>query len=236
MVLRRALELWEKYLPGSRRTLIYVHIGKCGGASLNAAIEKSGRLKNEFRYINRIHVRKPPYLIGARYLIVIRNPISRALSAFNWRYRLVIEEGSQVTRFPGESEILMKYGTLNNLAESLFQNGDLDEMVAEEFRSIHHLNEDVSFCLSDLIEELESDQVFAVLTQEYLDDDIEKYLGVKNSNRFHSNREKTKPERLFLSDLAKSNLSNFLESNYEVIRRLNEISPIGAARLEHLIG
>ncbi len=235
MVVRRVLELCEKYLPGSNHTLVYIHIGKCGGASLNSAIAQSQRLSEEFRYITRIHIAKPEYREGARYLIVIRNPISRALSAFNWRYRLVVEEASQDSRFSGEIDVLRKYGTLNALAENLYEGGVLNPEVASEFRSIHHLHEDISFYLGELLQQVSAEQIFAVLTQENLDDDIEANLGVVIETRIHSNRPSTDSEKLFLSDAARSNLKNILSADYEAIARLDELHPIGSERLAVLL-
>lgn len=235
MVLRRMLELGEKYLPGSKHTLVYIHIGKCGGASLNSAVQRSRILRDEFRHITRVHIEKPAYIPDARYLIVLRNPVSRALSAFNWRYRLVVEDASQDSRYEGESDVLRKYGTLNTLAENLYVGEELNEEVAGEFRLIHHLKEDISFYLSDLLEQVDAEQIFAVLAQENLDGDIEAHLGVLNESRIHSNRPETDSEKLQLSDLARSNLKRFLQRDYDAIRRLDEMHPIGSERLELLL-
>ena len=70
--------------------LIYIHIGKCGGSSLGQAINESEIIKKRFKKITTIHLSKPPILKKARYLIVIRDPIERSLSAFNWRYKNVV--------------------------------------------------------------------------------------------------------------------------------------------------
>ncbi len=235
MVVRRVLELCEKYLPGSAHTLVYIHIGKCGGASLNAAISDSQLLADEFRFIKRVHIEKPEFLPGAKYLIVLRNPISRVISAFNWRYRLVVEEASQDSRFSGEIDVLRKYGTLNALAENLYDGGELSEVVAAEFRSVHHLKEDIAFYLSDLLERIDSEQIFAVLTQESLDSDIQAHLGVVNESRIHSNRPETDSEKLQLSQVARNNLKRFLSADYDAIRRLDELHPIGADRMGILL-
>ncbi len=235
MVLRRMLELVEKYLPGSKHTLVYIHIGKCGGTSLNSAVQRSRILRNEFRYITRVHIEKPTYIPDARYLIVLRNPVSRALSAFNWRYRLVVEDALQDSRFEGESDVLRKYETLNTLAENLYVGEELNEEVAGEFRLIHHLKEDISFYLSVLLEQVDAEQIFAVLAQENLDGDIETHLGVINESRIHSNRPETDSEKLQLSNLARSNLKRFLKRDYDAIRRLDEMHPIGSERLELLL-
>ena len=101
-------------------TLIYIHIGKCGGASLHSSIINSPRVKEAFASIHKIHIKKPPILKNASYAIVVRNPIKRAISAFNWRFKLVVNDEAQRHRFKGEYEILQKYGTLNTYTQMVF--------------------------------------------------------------------------------------------------------------------
>ena len=85
--------------------LIYVHIVKCGGVTLENAIEDSPLVKDLFASVHKVHIRKPPILKNASYAIVVRNPIDRAISAFNWRYKLVVTDELQKHRFYGEYEI-----------------------------------------------------------------------------------------------------------------------------------
>lgn len=166
----------EKYTDGSSDDLIYVHIGKCGGATLWEAIENSPIIKRRFRSWRRIHIRKPYYQKNSAYIIVLRNPIERALSAFNWRYKLVVESRVQEFRFPGEFEILEKYKTLNNFAENLFVNGNLNLPTVKEWQSVHHLKEDIDFYLGGLLDQLRHEQIFAVLAQESLNKDMSRLL------------------------------------------------------------
>ena len=88
--------------------LVYIHIGKCGGSSLWKAINESPILRENFTKIHKAHKGKPPVLKRARYIFVIRNPIERSVSAFNWRFKLVVEDQVQRHRFKGEWEILKK--------------------------------------------------------------------------------------------------------------------------------
>ena len=79
-------------IKDSSKTLIYIHIGKCGGVTLVNALKKSSFVQNKFSSVHRIHFRRPPILKNVSYAIVIRNPIKRAISAFNWRYKLVVTD------------------------------------------------------------------------------------------------------------------------------------------------
>lgn len=203
--------------------LIYIHVGKCGGSSLWRAIHASPIIDKKFRSIFRVHVTKPPVHQKSKYLIVVRNPISRALSAFNWRYKLVVTDEVQKERFAGEHELLSKYATLNNLAEALYKNDVLDENVAAEYRGIFHLKEDISFYLSDLLRTVSQDQLFSVLTTENLNQDIEKHLGVTNTVKEKENRSKTNDASMQLSDEARSNLRRFLAADYHAIEALSKL-------------
>lgn len=212
-------------------TLIYVHIGKCGGETLWDAIRQSPKIKSVFRSIRKVHINKPPLLEKARYLVVVRNPVSRALSAFNWRYKLVVEDAVQSDRIKGELAILQKYKTLNALAEALYtSDGSLDPDVAKEFRTIHHLREDISFYLSDLLKMISPKQIYAVLTTEALDKDIKDYLEIDNVKKTHDHRSKTPAEQLELSDKARANLRMFLHEDYTISEALLDMAGIDDER------
>lgn len=230
-------------IPDTEETLIYVHIGKCGGASLWEAIANNPGLKTTFRSIFRLHICKPPVLQNARYLFVVRNPIERALSAFNWRHflvqenrRIVVENRkirAQRERFAGEHRVLEHYGSLSALAEALYSgDGSLDAIAAADFNAIHHLKENIAFYLSDLLPAIEHQQVFAVMAAETLDEDIARDLGNTTVERFHSNQNKTTSDHLDLSPQARTNLRRFLDDDYTSIRRLLELSSKNGLRAE----
>ena len=80
---------------GKREILKVVHIGKCGGSTVCDAIKKSRLIKEKYKSIEIFHMRKPIYDENSDYLIIIRHPIERVISAFNWRYKLIIEEKKQ---------------------------------------------------------------------------------------------------------------------------------------------
>ena len=210
-------------------TIIYVHIGKCGGESLWKAIQQSERIQKRFSNIRRIHVAKPPILKNANYLIVVRNPIARALSAFNWRYKLVVSDEVQKTRFKGEHQILIKYGTLNSLAERLYTDGITNEEVARDFRSIHHLKEDIGFYLTELLKRISSEQIYAVMATEALDQDIKATLGITNVGRIHQNSSSNNDVEEQLSKIAQANLRNFLVADYRAIEKLMKLTTSHAA-------
>jgi len=158
-----------------------VHIGKCGGSTVTLAIKQSTLLAEKFESIEITHINKVKYSENESYLIVIRHPIDRALSAFNWRYHLVVETGEQRERFKGEWEILKKYSTLNSISEKIYDldSGFLDEKVSREFKTIHHLRENISFYLSTMLKCLRPRQVYGIIKQYKLQEP----LCIKPSNQ-----------------------------------------------------
>lgn len=204
--------------------LIYIHIGKCGGSSLWDAIQTSELLKGQFSRIAKIHVEKPPLFSSSKYLFVVRDPVERAMSAFNWRYKLVVEDGIQRSRFEGEWEALTKHKTLNNLAESLYTEDKLSSVAAADFNTIHHLKETISFYLQDLLQCIEAHQIFAVMETETLDDDIANILDVEPGLRRNVNSGRMSAPELTLTPLATANLRRFLARDYECLQQLREMS------------
>ena len=219
----------------SDQQIIYVHIGKCGGASLWRAINESTVLKDRFARIGKVHIVRPPFLNNANYLIVVRNPIKRALSAFNWRYKLVVEDAEQKDRFPGEYDVLNKYTSLNALAESLYEGEVLNEAAAKDFRMIHHLREDIAFYIGSLVNKVRKDQIFGVLATETLDDDISRILGVPKVEKVHENSSQMKSEKMHLSETAYNNLRLFLKDDYTAIEKLLELHEMDPAQRDMLL-
>jgi len=225
--------LISNFRPG--KNLIFVHIGKCGGATLSKSIKMSPLIAGQYSHVERVHIRKPPIMRGSHYLVAVRNPISRAISAFNWRYHKVVETQEQRGRFPGEFEVLQKYQTLNNLAEELYQGESLNVAVAKEFLSIHHLRESIAFYLEKLLGGIQPNQIFAVAVTEFLDSDIRTFLGVQDSEVVHEHRTKVGSEQLFLSNQAQKNLAKFLELEFKLLDQLCRLGSLAPDKKEVLL-
>ncbi len=77
--------------------MIYIiHIGKCGGGSLKQElIKKYEQFKNLYwEPILGCHCSKPLINSNFKYVILIRDPINRFISAFYWKmFRCTTEEG-----------------------------------------------------------------------------------------------------------------------------------------------
>lgn len=219
--LLRAFGLYGSVLPFYERckiphgATVLIHIGKCGGGTLKRGLANA--VKNTNPYV--VHVRKPTYRRDLKYIIIARGPISRLVSAFRWRYKLVVTGNGRANTFPGEYEILEKYGTLNRMAEALYDaDGKPDLQVQDEIRQIHHIHEDIAFYLYPLLGKCRPEQIVAVLMQETLDADIERVFGYRNDEQVHINSGTKQDGEL--SPLAVKNLKRFFIADFEALLKL----------------
>ncbi len=194
---------------------VLIHIGKCGGRTVRDGINNA-----EKNFVNHeVHIRKPVYRKDLKYIVVARGPISRLNSAFRWRYKLVVTDGVQKDRFEGEQEVLMKYKNLNNIAEALYDERGVANNTAQlEMRKIHHIREDISFYLTDLLSKCQPDQIVAVLMQENLDEDIFRVFGFRNELNAHHNP--VSGDDQGLSETGLRNLMRFFEDDYKELTKL----------------
>lgn len=210
---------------------ILIHIGKSGGSTCRQAIRASAVVIDEI-----VHITKPPIRPDRRYYIVARHPIDRAVSAFNWRYKLVVAEERQKHRFEGEHAVLATHGTLNALAEQLYDaKGAAVPEVHAQARRIHHLKEDIDFYLDDLLAVVGPQQIAGVVMQESLEADLLAVFGVRTDIMVNRNRHTSTAAELHLSPAARANLRRFLAADFrclEVLRRWGKISPAGLAALD----
>ena len=230
LVLRPLRKLQERLYQDSRRELLFVHIGKCGGAVLWQALLDGALAGTQFRIIKRIHARPPPIRRRTRYIFVLRNPIARAAAAFDWRYKLVVEDRQQQERFAGERDVLLVYSTFGNLAESLYTEGVLSQKAARDFNTIHQLKEGMSFYLDGLMKNISSAQVHAVLCRETLDADMAKLFNRAAVAGAPDPASSSVLEQFALSDLAIKNLRQFLANDFRLVAQLCDLAGVPSGK------
>ena len=205
------------------KKLQFVHVGKCGGSTVSKLLKVSSAVLDRYSFIYESHVDGVVIDAECDYLFCLRNPIDRALSAFEWRKKLVLDDAipNQVDRFSGESQVLISYGSLSNLASSLYDStGLLQQSVARDFDLIHHLRESISFYLDPLISVLNPSNVLGIICQETLAHDCQEILGVDASLIFERRNEN---RSLSVSDLdatVLANLKRYLNRDYCCISQL----------------
>lgn len=220
--------LWKWRLrfqvPDSATTLFVVHVGKSGGTFLREILRISAKLNQEFSNVQVVHTMRAPLHKKSKYLIVVRDPINRSLSAFNWRYSLVVGRG-EPGRFPREAQVLSRYKSLSKLAEDLYLKGVLNRSVERDFRAIHHLREDIQYHLQPIYGRISRDQLYAVITQENLMKDVWEALGVDVQSMPRRNTSSPNlPEQRTMSSKSRENLSTFLRGEYQVLAWLKGLS------------
>ena len=210
---------------------VLIHIGKCGGGTCTQPLAAHG-----VSTARTVHSRQPVAEAGASYVIFARAPLSRALSAFNWRHRLVIDEATQPERFAGERDILRHYGALDRLARALYRpDGTRNALAHGQFRAIHHLGESIAFYLDPLLLRICPGQVRGVVMQETLAADMKALFGIDLTRTVHENKSVTAPERLRLSRPARRNLNRMLIRDFaclNILYRWNKIRPEAFAHVQ----
>ena len=190
----------------------FIHIGKCGG----------GTLRNFFNEINYkciySHVYKPKISQEYEYIILIRNPITRLISSFNSRKILTAELDK---RFKCEDKLLNKFNDIHDFVS------DLDNFKGY----IHHIHENISFYLTELLDKIQPIQIKRIYTQEYLNDELyEDFLKYPSINKHEniSNLPKTLNETEYVK------LKKYLTQDYECIEKLNEFGVLTPKQYEVL--
>ena len=132
---------------------------------------------------------------------------------------MVVSEGSQRSRYPGEYDVLSRYKTLNGIAEAIYDaEGNSNRSAQLDLRKIHHIKQDIAFYLKELLAKCKPDQIIGVLMQENLDQDIARVFGYSNERRL--NRGPSVDHEKQLSERAIRNLRRFFSEDYQALTRL----------------
>lgn len=211
-----------KYILNRESIIIYCRIGKSGSTLLTQALEKYEK-KNKFQ-ICQFHLQKALFKKKSKYIIILRNPIRRTISAF-----YSDEHKSK--------KMLKKYGSFNLICENLFikKNRIFSRNINlhNELNTFEHIKKNIQFHLEKVINKLKSDQIFYIFTQENLSKEIFEVLKIKKNNTV--NLGKYNKKDIVLSNLAKENLKKFLKIEYQYIKKLNKLKKIDKKSYEKLI-
>ena len=218
-----SLKFGQTFGHALRPQLQFVHIGKCGGSTVEKLLWTSPVVRENYSSYFESHINGVVVDSNCDYLFCLRNPIDRVFSAFEWRKKLVMEDKlpDQVRRFPGERKVLRKYQSLGAMARCLYRSdGRLDQAVARDFQCVHHLRESISFYCRPLLGVLTPGNILGVVCQESLAIDCARILGV-DATGLRERRNASK--RLIHQELdceAVHNLKRFLVGDYQCIAAL----------------
>lgn len=191
---------------------VVIHIGKCGGNSVRRELQK-----NKIKFSN-LHIGKVKYEKNKKYIIVIRNPIKRFISAFYWRYKLVCDDKVQKDRFINEKDILKKYKNVDNLCNDLKINPNIFNGSPSSGNYIHHLKEDIYFYLNSFIENCPKKQILGVICTEIMKDDIKNIFDINLSEHEKLNDKYSKT----ITNQSVEILKTYLKNDYMIIEKMYE--------------
>jgi hypothetical protein len=203
----------------NNNSFVVISIGKCGGNTCNSVIHSLGYKLKIY------HIEKPIFNPKRKYIILIRNPISRFISAFNWRFHLVCATKKQENRFKGEKFLLEKFRNVNRLAERLYRDdGTLRFDLSRPRFYIHHIYEDINFYIGEFLNCCKAENIHCVILTETINDDFKKIFNVDPKQIPH--RLKNEPYDKRLSELGYSNLKKYLHKDYACIEKMYEMKLI----------
>lgn len=209
-----------------------VHVGKCGGGT----VEHELRARNYT--FDHYHMRRPVYRRDFSYVILVRDPVSRFISAFNWRYYLLSAGEFHNTYYPDplarlrhqfELEFLSRFEDVNAFAEQLARQGKFDVTPGSTLMMlIGHVMHGFQWYLDELLNRMHPGQLVGIITTENLADDFEALFGfhpVKESHRHYPSRSTA------LSEAGRTNLARELDAEYKTISRLEALAGQAGIRM-----
>lgn len=187
-----------------------IHIGKCGGGSLWEELKKINKK------IKRCHCKRPEIKREFNYIILIRDPINRFISAFNWKKFI-----SSTNKIKIEETNGYKYWkTINNLSENLYdKNGNINKTVLKLIKVSNHLHLDINYYLEKILPFLNKNNC-NVIRFEHYNDDINNIFNIKIKSQKHVYNKKDYSK--YISDKGIKNLKRFLEKDYNCFHKLKE--------------
>jgi hypothetical protein len=202
-----------------------IHVGKCGGISVRKALSSRDTL------YCCVHAAKPDLAnLSKRIIFMVRDPVERFVSAFNWRYYLL--STGQRTAAPGdrvsqlklrfELEFLSCFADVNDFALQL-SNDVWKGMYELQYLSglIGHVNMGFDFYYSELLDNCSSFELAGVICTEHLASDFNRIFGYElefRENHLYPQRSR------FLSTDARINLERLLLNEFSVLDRISELA------------
>jgi len=217
----------------SNQLLYHIHIGKCGGTTIQRYFENQYIPSNPSTTVLECHGsygRQVVYDCNANYVICIRNPIDRVVSAFNWRYYRICTDPSQIGCHPGELETFEKYKTIDELCSKLYNGSVLNKNVYDDLFAVCHIYTNISFYLTELLSKINKDKILFVFKQENLENDLRNFFNIEHLpfgkiNEYNSMPDKFKKPK-HLSDQSVINLKKVLKKDYDCLKKLIDMGKI----------
>lgn len=217
-----------------RNKYVFLHIGKCAGSSVYHKLIQWSSINNlELEYSHLAHVTSIDSWDVKKFIIVLRNPIERFISAFYWRYMGTVDTDKQRFRFKGEYEILKECKTVENYVQKIKKEGVKYRDGFQSGYHIQHLPQDINWYLRPLISSNKSDSIYKVVVQENIIEDMKTHFNLNMNIKTHENKNE-KYDRT-LSKESQDFLKEILVKDYECIETLYKWNKITDKQYKLLI-
>lgn len=178
------------------------------------------------------HQNRPEISDHYKYIISIRNPIKRFVSAYYWKIQ-ALETKAYGEDCPEELEALYSWGSANNLAEALYDdegylNEEADAFIEKRWTTyMNHIGMDLDYYLGHLLENIDPGQILGTIAAETMADDLIRVLGPLSNPKVtlgHDKKNDNYPREI--SRKAYNNLKSYLADDYECLRKLDSMGHI----------
>lgn len=207
-----------------------IHVGKCAGGSLRRILDL-----NSIPYTpHHAGDPQPTYNANHKYVITVRDPVDRIVSALNWRRYLLASnkrqgkhEARQI-KLELELSLLLRIKNVEHFAELICQNNGDAELF---FQLIGHLRRGLYWYCENLFLHLNSAQVIGIIRTNFFESDIKQQLKLQNCQNI---KDKSNYPKFFgqPSQDARRILKNYLTKDYECLVHLEKIRTARLQRLE----
>ncbi len=209
-----------------------VHVGKCGGMSAVLSLRAANFQFSQF------HLQKPIASPNKAYVILVRDPVARFVSAFNWRkhlYSTGVLPPTNATgplsklRHQAERELIFMIESANALAEQLGSDSSSEASSASSLLSlIGHIPQGFDWYLSSLIEQIEPRQIVGFICTENFSDDFEYLFGFSPSR--DRNRLNLTPG-VQISEKGRASIAKESDKEYAVLHKLSLMAQSTGVRM-----
>jgi hypothetical protein len=176
----------------------------------------------------KINLQKVVYNSQKNYIIVIKNPIERFITAFYYRYFLVCDSKHQNNRFKNEKNILSKYKNIDDLCNDLETNPNIFNGNMDSGNYIHWLKEDIYFHLEDFIKQCPKNKNVIVICNETYKKDMKNIFNIDIKIFESFTYDNT------ITDKSYKILKNYLKNNYMIIDKMYEYGWINDNQYKYL--
>jgi hypothetical protein len=202
----------------------FIHIGKCGGSTISAELHARNY------HFEHYHLKRPIADPEGQYIVVVRDPLTRFVSAFNWRKHLYLtrklpqnkhNSPTVELRSRAEREFLFLFENANALAEHLGAESHQGiNATASMMRLIGHISQGFQWHLDSLLNKIRPDQISGVICMERLPMDFEYLFGFQPSLQLNC-RQTT--DETFLSEQGRANLALEFHSEFVTLEKLSSL-------------